>query len=261
MNKKIVLSGKIELYHGNDHILNKPLYNFGSPDNDYGQGFYTTLLFDKAKDWALSFGGDGAIVNKYKINLDNLNVLNLDNYGILTWIAEIVYNRGARGESGAIMGKELIKKYKINFEEDNGPDIIVGYRADDSYTDIIDAFLNNKLNIEEVERLFREGDLGYQYFIKSEKAFDSLEWNGYEDVKGYDISPSEMYARNKVSSFLRQRESAMLLNGYKPNGLTALSVINNFYEYDNEWNYYSLSNDYDNINEYIEGHNSKKLGE
>lgn len=44
------------LYHGNDHILSKPLYGFGKSDNDYGVGFYTTLdLRCPAKELAKLF--------------------------------------------------------------------------------------------------------------------------------------------------------------------------------------------------------------
>lgn len=32
----------LNLYHGSDYIVKKPLYGFGKSDNDYGRGFYTT---------------------------------------------------------------------------------------------------------------------------------------------------------------------------------------------------------------------------
>ena len=55
-------------------------------------------------------------------------------------------------------------------------DIIKGYRADDSYTQVIEAFLMNQINIYEVKKLFYKGDLGNQIFLKSEKAFQSIVW-------------------------------------------------------------------------------------
>ena len=248
--EKVKTTGELTLYHGNDHILPKPLYGFGSSDNDYGSGFYTTAVKEKASDWALTYGGDAAIVNAYSLDLTNLNVLNLEEFGVLSWIAEIISNRGTRGEAAAILGNKIVEMYKVSPNLDFEPDIIVGYRADDSYSDIIDAFLQNKLNTEEVQRLFMEGELGYQYFIKSQRAFDALEYKGYEDVKNEQIKTPDYYARSKVSSFLRQRDSAMLLNGYIPNGITAVKAAKEFFEYDSEYRYYSPSK-YNNIKEYL----------
>lgn len=38
MNEKLVL------YHGSDHIIEKPLFGLGSTDNDYGKGIYCTRI-------------------------------------------------------------------------------------------------------------------------------------------------------------------------------------------------------------------------
>lgn len=55
-------------------------------------------------------------------------------------------------------------------------DIIKGYRADDSYTQVIEAFLLNQINLEEIKRLFYKGSLGNQIFFKSKKAFQQIQW-------------------------------------------------------------------------------------
>ena len=69
---------KIQVYHGSDHIIHTPIYLGGKDDNDYGNGFYTTEYEDRAKSWA-ALNGDPShsIVNKYELDLDGLNVLNL----------------------------------------------------------------------------------------------------------------------------------------------------------------------------------------
>ncbi|MDY6324093.1 MAG: DUF3990 domain-containing protein [Catonella sp.] len=78
------------LYHGTDRILSKPLFDFGSPDNDYGKGFYTSPEKERAEEWAMANGHeDSNVVNIYEIDLDGLNILNLDDYGILSWIADV----------------------------------------------------------------------------------------------------------------------------------------------------------------------------
>ena len=46
----------IDLYHGSDHIVELPAFGVGKPDNDYGSGFYTTRILNRASEWALLFG-------------------------------------------------------------------------------------------------------------------------------------------------------------------------------------------------------------
>jgi predicted RNase H-like HicB family nuclease len=46
-------------------------------------------------------------------------------------------------------------------------DIIIGYRADDSYFSYIRDFLNNSIYIETLEKCMKIGDLGVQLCIKT----------------------------------------------------------------------------------------------
>lgn len=75
----------ITIYHGSDHEIKEPLFGKGNPDSDYGMGFYTTELPDKADQWALEMGGENAVTNEYTIDLKGLNVINLDDYGPMAW--------------------------------------------------------------------------------------------------------------------------------------------------------------------------------
>lgn len=234
------------LYHGSDHIIQKPQFGIGKADNDYGSGFYTTMLKDKADQWALVNGTDTAITNKYQIDPSNLNVLNLDDYGTLSWIAEIACHRGARGERASIVADALIEKYKINTDQ---ADIIIGYRADDSYIDVVDSFLRNELSLEEVDRLFRKGELGQQVFIKSEKAFNALKFQGYEMVTA-EPTTDEVQARIDVSRFLRNRLTEIQLNGYVPYGITATEAIQKDCVYNAEYRYYEAKDPTEEIEDY-----------
>ena len=67
-----------------------------------------------------------------------------NDYGVLAWIAEVVSHRGTNQEAAAIVGTKLVEKYKIKTDS---YDVIKGYRADDSYTQVIEAFLQNQINI------------------------------------------------------------------------------------------------------------------
>ena len=53
-------------------------------------------------------------------------------------------------------------------------DIIIGYRADDSYFSFAAAFLNNTISLSQLEKAMVLGKLGEQIVAKSEKAFDRL---------------------------------------------------------------------------------------
>lgn len=235
------------LYHGSDHKIPVPEYGKGKKDNDYGQGFYMTADIDKAAEWAIANGSDTSIINKYNIDLSNLNIINLDKYGILTWIAEIISNRGVRGEQSEILGEKIADKYKIDISQ---ADIVIGYRADDSYMDIVEAFLQNQIDIDEVEKMFYKGKLGLQYFIQSPKAFELLQFKGYEIVNEtqYPKYRDDIIARIEVSKFLKQRSNQILLNGFYPLGITARDAVKYTYNYNNEYKFYELVNYQNNYN-------------
>lgn len=53
-------------------------------------------------------------------------------------------------------------------------DVIIGYRADDSYFSFASAFLNNTISLAQLEKAMFLGKLGEQVVLKSEKAFSRL---------------------------------------------------------------------------------------
>ncbi len=235
------------LYHGSDKIIEKPLFGVGKEDNDYGSGFYTTEDIEKAREWAWINGSNQAICNIYKLELSGLKILELDNYGTLAWIAEVVKHRGAKTAVADEIGNLLVDKYKI---DTSWADIIIGYRADDSYISVVEAFLNNQLSLDEVERFFKKGDLGQQVFIQSEKAFDTLKFVGYETVSASfssNYGNADIKARQEVNKFLNNRQRAIQIEGYNPTGITAREAISHKFVYDKEYGYY-ISNATENQN-------------
>lgn len=224
----------VKLFHGSCEKIEKPLYGYGRFDNDYGRGFYTTKIFEKAASWARNMGNsDKAIVNEYEINLSPLNVVNLKDYGVLAWIAEIAANRAIKSELSEEFLPEFVEKYRPNTSK---ADIIIGYRADDSYTDVVSAFVDGLLNCDEVKRLFYRGNLGEQYFIKSEKAFQALHFSCYSDVSHYvnaEQTTQEVIARQEVFRFINQRRLAIAKRFYVP-PITIIDAIDHDYVYNKE---------------------------
>ena len=71
----------------------------------------------------------------------------------------------------------MIDHFGVNV---NAFDLITGYRADDSYFDYAESFLNNGISIEQLARAMRLGKLGEQIVVKSKFAFSNLKYEGSE---------------------------------------------------------------------------------
>ena len=174
----------MDMYHGSPTtIINKPSIDYKNIHNDFSQGFYCTENKDLAKEWAVSSLRDG-FCNKYALNTEHLNILNLNTveYSILNWIAVLVNHRlftsNTPIERRAM--KYLIDNFYINV---NAYDVIIGYRADDSYFDYAQSFIQNTISLDQLSKAMYLGKLGEQIVIKSEFAFSILKYEGNEIAK------------------------------------------------------------------------------
>ena len=171
---------KLIIYHGSPEIIEKPQFGKGKTYNDYGRGFYCTEHVELAIEWACTENVDG-FVNKYEIDMSNLNVLNLSSseYTILHWLALLMKNRKVRLSTPVMKrGREwLIEHFML---DTNGHDAIIGYRADDSYFSFARAFVNNEISLNQLSYAMRLGKLGEQVVLKSKKAFDEIKFVSYE---------------------------------------------------------------------------------
>lgn len=165
---------KIILYHGSNERIEKPLFGKGKAYNDYGQGFYCTEHIELAKEWSCNEGVDG-FANQYELDLTDLRILNLsgEEYTILHWLALLMENRRFR-VSTPVMRRGM-QWLKNNFSLDiSGYDLIIGYRADDSYFSFARAFISNEISLSQLSYAMRLGKLGEQYVLKTEKAFHQI---------------------------------------------------------------------------------------
>lgn len=170
------------LYHGSNNIIRQPFLGGGKIYNDYGQGFYCTDKIELAKEWACT-EEISAYVNKYELDMTGIKILDLssEKYSVLNWLAILLKYRRIRITSPIMKrGIEwLISHYGIDISE---YDIIIGYRADDSYFSFARAFVNNQISLKQLEYAMNLGELGIQYVLKSDKAFQILKFAGYEVV-------------------------------------------------------------------------------
>ena len=63
-------------------------------------------------------------------------------------------------------------------------DVIIGYRADDSYFSFARDFINNAISLQQLGKAMYLGSLGEQVVPISRKAFSALQYLGHEYVDG-----------------------------------------------------------------------------
>ena len=180
------------IYYGSKDIIEKPKFGKGKPYNDYGLGFYCTENLALAKEWAVDIGRDG-YANIYEIDDSRLSVLNLNDeqYTILHWLAILLENR--HFDSPSSLSHEAKEYILNNFSVDyKSYDVIIGYRADDSYFSFAQDFLNGTISYRQLNNAMHLGNLGQQFVLKSKKAFDLISFIGYENA-----SFNEWYSRKE----------------------------------------------------------------
>lgn len=162
------------VYHGSDHIVETPLYNGSKSTNDYGYGFYTTENKELAMEWACSDNRDG-FANVYELNTDGLEILNLNDpqYSILNWLA-ILSKYRSYWQSGSVAEEAKDYLQKNFFVDPSGYDIVIGYRADDSYFSFAQDFVSGAISFRKLSEAMRLGKLGEQVVLKSEKSFSHI---------------------------------------------------------------------------------------
>jgi len=178
------MKNKLVLYHGSREIIEKPSLQKSNPQNDYGKGFYCTESIELAREWACATTDNG-YVNSYTIDVSALTVFNLSDgrYNILNWLALLLKNRAF--VTSAPLAQEA-KAYIIDMFSVNtsGADIIIGYRADDSYFSFARDFVNNTISLKQLTRAMFLGKLGEQVVLMSDKAFAVAVHTGYQVVDG-----------------------------------------------------------------------------
>ncbi len=175
---------KVILYHGSDKIVSKPVFGKGKIYNDYGQGFYCTKNIELAKEWACPTLDDG-FSNCYELESDGLRVLDLQSkeFCTLHWLSILIANR--RFDMDTPIMRQGAYYLKTHFLPPISEfDVIKGYRADDSYFSFAQAFLSNQISYSQLQNAMKLGKLGEQIVLKSQKAFNQIEFRNYEIAEG-----------------------------------------------------------------------------
>ncbi len=214
----------ITIYHGSKQIIETPIFGVGKKTNDFGLGFYCTESNDLAKEWAVSSLNDG-FSNRYTLDTEYLKILNLNSqdYTILNWIAVLVEHRVFTIKTPvARRAKQyLIDSFGVNV---NAFDLIIGYRADDSYFNYAEAFVNNGITVEQLARAMKLGKVGEQIVLKSQYSFSKIKYEGFESAekdKYYVLRKArDDEANNTYLSILEKEEDGLYIQDIIRGGIT-----------------------------------------
>ncbi len=211
------------IYHGSINAIPKPVFGAGKKHNDYGVGFYCTESEQMAKEWACASDADG-FANRYELDMDGLKVLYLNQqpYHILNWLAILLVNRKFVVADGIPQRAKdyIIQHFMVDYAQ---YDVIIGYRADDSYFSYAGDFVNNTLSLHNLRQAMSLGHLGEQIVLKSKRAFDALRF--------IEALPAdkETYFQNYVSRDAQARDQyrAMTAQPMAENEIYVLDIIRN----------------------------------
>jgi len=210
----------MKIFHGSQNVIEVPQYGVGKVGNDFGLGFYCTESEDLAKEWSVQPNRDG-FANAYEFNTDGLNILQLNTpeFTILNWMAILVSHRQFKLKvpvAGAAY-HYLKSRFSVNVD---AYDVVTGYRADDSYFDFAEAFLNNSISVEQLAAALRLGKLGEQIVIKSKEAFARLRFLGFTTAER-----TRHYPRRQSRNDSAEREFGALLGHSDFKGLYMNTIL------------------------------------
>ncbi|MFR5601605.1 MAG: DUF3990 domain-containing protein [Lachnospiraceae bacterium] len=181
------------IYHGSQQIVEVPKYGMGKKYNDYGPGFYCTETMELAREWACPVKNDG-YVNRYRMYLDHLKVMHLTKgeFNILNWLAILLAHR--KFDITSPMGNHAREFILSRFLPDvSDVDVMIGYRADDSYFSFAEDFVSNTISLRDLNLAMQLGTLGEQLVLLSPRSFELIEFVGYEvvDYRAYYYKRAE----------------------------------------------------------------------
>ena len=198
---------RIILFHGSTKIVTSPYYGGGDSCSDYGNGFYCTRDLNAAKEWANKKTSHG-FANKYSFDGRGLKILDLTDkskYSVLHWISILMHYRELSPAFKEDYQRELEyldKHYYINISD---YDVVIGFRADDSYFTFPLMFVEGEIRLERLEDIYHLGYLGEQVAIISEKAYTRLSF-----IEAREVEPiyKEKYATRIAVADSRFKEIA-----------------------------------------------------
>ena len=196
----------MNIYHGSKRLIEQPKYKGSDATNDYGPSFYLTTDLDAAKSWACKNDSVG-VVNKYVIlsktfhKFKILDLTNKDKYSVLNWMAILMHFRTL--DSAFVRNNKIVldwlAKYYVDVDE---YDVVIGFRADDSYFRFPIRFISNDLSFEDLEDVYVSGHLGIQYAFMSERAIKLLKFTGFINCEESFVGLHKNIVKEAINQFI-----------------------------------------------------------
>lgn len=202
------------IYHGSSQIIEVPTFGIGKNYNDYGLGFYCTENIELAKEWACPMKNDG-FSNKYRLSLDGMNVMHLTKgeFNILNWLAILLAHRkfDITSPIGSNAREFIITRFMPDIKN---VDVMIGYRADDSYFSFAEDFVNNTISLRDLNLAMQLGTLGEQVVLLSKRSFSQIEFVEYEvaDYREYYYKRAERDQNARIAYVNRKKNLQQLMD-------------------------------------------------
>lgn len=201
----VIPDKKVNIYHGSTVAVRTPSLNHNAnrrKSTDYGNGFYLTCDPIAAKEWGMSLhDAPPAFINKYSLRMNGLTTLDMSTLSIEEQVAILIQNRVFQNKELRKRGEEFVNaNLHTNYKS---YDIIVGDRCDACYKAMLEDFLSERIDLGQLEKALKLGDLGIQIFIQSQKALNQLTF------VGVDLNNDTRYLRQyiqRVSNATREYE-------------------------------------------------------
>ena len=124
-----------------------------------------------------------------------LDLTDKTSYNVLHWFAILMHYRTLDPTFKDNYSRELLyleKHYYIDISE---YDVVIGFRADDSFFEFPLMFVSSAIRLERLETIYTLGFLGIQIAVISEKAFSRLKF--IEAIKAEPIYQQKYRTRIK----------------------------------------------------------------
>ena len=153
----------MQLFHGSDVVVRKPLVKVGRKKVDFGQGFYLTLLREQAESWARTIASRTRnrkpVLNIYKFDEQAAHVMIGNRYKVfaaydMVWLDYVVDCR---------KGGEAQSQY----------DIVEGGVANDNVIDTVEDYENGIITAEQALGQLAHKKVNHQICIRFQAVIDS----------------------------------------------------------------------------------------
>lgn len=158
---------KLRVYHGSYCEVNKPSFDNGRIDADFGIGFYVTPDIMMAEKWACR--KKKPIINEYILDIDKLSEysFSLDE----EWLDFVIQNRNGDDTD--------FSPYDF--------DILKGATADDKLFATIEQYESGFIDSETAVEVLNCMKIGQQICIRTKKGLENLHF-----IKSTELSPEQV---------------------------------------------------------------------